>query len=183
MPDGLVLDVLWSCCQNQFLRLTFKTAQCEINAPVFWDGAILKRLLYMISCGLLDDKLINLSVLWKVTLLLIKRERLVVARRNKITLFFKTGCPRAVPLQGFSVSKNPDPSPCHKVLFVNKTYNPNLTSCGLACIVQDRRVCLWLWWEGPCLRSTAITCSHLRWINHICLNIFTIQRNWTIVIM
>lgn len=101
---------------------------------------------------------------WNTILLLIKRVRLAVARQNKISLFFKTGCPRAVPLQGFSVSKNPDPSPCHKVLFVNKTDNPNLTSCGLTCVVQDRRVCLWFWWEGPCLRSTAMTCSRLCWI-------------------
>lgn len=142
--------------------------------PLFFqDGLIKKSLLYMAPCDLLDDKLINMSGLWKATLPLIKRVRLAVARQNKISLFFKTGCPRAVPSQGFNVS-NPDPSPCHKVLFINKNYNPNLTSCGLACIVQDRRVCLWIWWEGPCLRSTAMTCSHLCWINHICLNVATI---------
>lgn len=130
---SLVLDALCSCCQNKFLRwmLLF-----------FRDAWLKKASSYMAPCGLLDDKLINMSRLWKATLPLIKRVRLAVARQNKISLFFKTGCPRAVPSQGFSVSKNPDPSPCHKVLFVNKTYNPNLTSCSLACIVQDRRVCL-----------------------------------------
>ncbi len=148
-----------------------------MNAPVFLGWLDLKKASsYMAPCGLLDVKLINMSRLWKATLPLIKRVRLTVDK-TKFCLFFKTGCPRAVPSQGFSASKNPDPSPCHKVLFVNKTYNPNLTSCSLACIVQDRHVCMWFWWKGPCLRSTAMTCSHLCLINHIFLNVATTWRN------
>lgn len=59
----------------------------------------------MAPCCLLDYKLINLSALYEKSNFSTyqKKKRIAVSKQNKMSLFFKTGCPRAVPLQGFMV--------------------------------------------------------------------------------
>lgn len=95
-----------AAAKTNFLRFTFKTAQCERNACFLgWrdlKNKKTKKLLYTTPCGLIDDKLINKfeRFISKVTLLLIKMERLAVARQNKISLFFKQGVQGLCPCRG-----------------------------------------------------------------------------------